>query len=147
VVSVAESGSTVRAVVRHLEGETADVEVESGGCGRCHEEGGCGGLQLTQMFCKGPKNYRVDNKIGAVIGDRVIVAIAPGSVRQTANLAYGVPLIASIAGAVVGGAIYDDPGAIVGATLGLMGALVYVRFYSASRTGKFSQRPYIVSRS
>jgi sigma-E factor negative regulatory protein RseC len=144
---MAESGSTVRAVVLHLDGEIADVEVESGGCGRCHEEGGCGGVLLTQMYCKGPKNYRVDNKVGALIGDRVTVAIAPGSVRQTANLAYGVPLIALIAGAVVGGAIYDDPGAIAGAILGLMGALVYVRFYSTSRTGKFSQRPYIVSRS
>lgn len=144
---MSEVGSTVRAVVLKLDGRIADVEVESGGCGRCHEEGGCGGQQLTQMFCNGPKHYRVDNKIGAAIGDRVTVAIAPGSVRQTANLAYGVPLIALILGALVGGAIYGDPGAISGTVLGLIGALVYVRFYSASRSGKFTQRPYIISRS
>ena len=143
---MSEVGSTVRAVVRHLEGESADVEIESGGCGRCHEEGGCGGQQLTQMFCNGPKNYRVDNPIGASVGDQVIVAIAPGSVRKTANLAYGVPLLALIIGALIGSSVYGDPGGILGAVSGVVAALVYVRYFSDKKAGKLSPRPYIISR-
>lgn len=143
---MSEIGSTVRVVVRHLEGESADVEVESGGCGRCHEEGGCGGQQLTQMFCNGPRYYRVDNPISAAVGDQVIVAIAPGSVRKTANLAYGVPLLAMIIGALLGNLVYGDPGAIVGALSGVTAALVYVRNFSGKKAGKLGSRPYIISR-
>ena len=63
--------STVRAIVREINQADALVEIEQGGCGRCHEPGGCGGQQLTQMFCSTPKTYRVANEIGAGVGDRV----------------------------------------------------------------------------
>lgn len=89
---------TVRGTVRALEDGKALVEIEQGGCGRCHEEGGCGGQQLTQMFCSGPRTYEAENKIGASVGDKVVVATPLGSVRKTANLAYGVPLLGMICG-------------------------------------------------
>ncbi|MDP3539726.1 MAG: SoxR reducing system RseC family protein [Azonexus sp.] len=142
-----EGTSTIRAIVRALEGEDALVEVEQGGCGRCHEEGGCGGQHLTQMFCSGPKTYRVINHVGAGIGDRVTIAVAAGSVRRTANLAYGVPLTATIIGAALGTSLNGDLGAILGATLALGLAVFYVRFRSQDRSGNFAERPYIVSRS
>jgi sigma-E factor negative regulatory protein RseC len=140
-------GSTIQAVIRALHGTEADVEVEAGGCGRCHEKGGCGGQQLTQMFCGGPKTYRVDNIVGANVGDRVTVAIAAGSVRRTANLAYGVPLVAAIVGALFGTPLGGDLGAILGAAAGVFLALFYVRSRSQASAGNFSERPYIVSRS
>ena len=142
-----QEGSTIRAVVRAVDGSLAEVEVESGGCGRCHEEGGCGGQQLTQMFCSGPKTYKVDNALGASIGDRVTVAIAAGSVRRTANLAYGVPLTAVISGAALGTSIAGDLGAMLGAVLGLVLSLFYVRFRSYDASGNITGRPYIISRS
>ena len=139
--------STIRAVIRALDGDEAIVEVEQGGCGRCHEEGGCGGQQLTQMFCSSPRTYRVSNAIGAEIGDHVTVAIAAGSVRRTANLAYGVPLLASILGAVVGMQIGGDIWAMTGAFLALLLAVGYVRFRSRESSGNFAERPHIVCRS
>lgn len=138
---------TVRGVVRALEGGDALVEVEQGGCGRCHEEGGCGGQQLTQMFCSGPKSYRAENTIGAGIGDRVVVATPSGSVRRTANLAYGAPLLGAIAGAFVGMSIGGDPWAILGALCGLFAALAYVRFRTRLDVGSTQSRPHLVSRS
>lgn len=143
---MAEEQTTVRAMVRALEGNRALVEVESGGCGRCHEKGGCGGQNLTQMFCSGPKTYLADNDFGALVGEKVIVAIAAGAVRQTANLAYGVPLTATILGAVLGMRLAGEFAAIVGAGLGLLLAVVYVRS-STLRTGKSAARPHIISRS
>lgn len=139
--------STIRAIVRSLDGGEALVEVESGGCGRCHEKGGCGGQQLTQMFCGGAKTYRVDNPAGANVGDRVTIAIAEGSVRRTANLAYGIPLTAAIIGAAVGSSLGGDPGAILGAGFGLVLALLYVRFRSQRDARNITERPYIISRS
>ncbi len=138
---------TVRGVVRALEGGDALVEVEQGGCGRCHEEGGCGGQQLTQMFCSGPKSYRAENTIGAGIGDRVVVATPAGSVRRTANLAYGAPLLGAIGGALVGMPIGGDPGAMVGAVCGLLAALGYVRLRSRLGAGGVQGRPRLVSHS
>lgn len=139
--------TTIRATVRILDGDEALVEVEQGGCGRCHEQGGCGGQQLTQMFCSGPKNYRVANPHGAQVGDQVTVAIAPGTVRQTANLAYGVPLTATIAGAAIGTQIAGDVGAMIGALFGIVGAIVYIRHRANATGGNLATRPYIISRT
>ncbi|MEN9479576.1 MAG: hypothetical protein RLZZ298_971 [Pseudomonadota bacterium] len=139
--------STVRATVRTLDGDEALVEVEQGGCGRCHEEGGCGGQQLTQMFCSGPKYYRVANPHGAQVGDQVTVAIAAGTVRKTANLAYGLPLTVTIAGAAIGTQINGDAGAMLGAMLGIVGAVIYIRHRAQARGGNLATRPYIITRS
>ena len=139
--------STVRAIVREINQADALVEVEQGGCGRCHEPGGCGGQQLTQMFCSTPKTYRVANELGAGVGDRVTVEIAAGSVRRSANLAYVLPLTATIAGAVLGMLLGDDPGAILGGLAGLLVAFLHVRRRAAAGTGFSANHPHIVSRS
>ena len=138
--------STIRALVRGLEGNRAIVEVEQGGCGGCQEEGGCGGQQLTQMFCSGPRTYHADNDIGAAVGERVVVAIAPGSVRKIANLAYILPLTVAIAFAIVGMNIGGDPGAMIGALFGLVGAYAYIRQRSRRASRKSLGRPHIVAR-
>jgi sigma-E factor negative regulatory protein RseC len=139
--------ATISAVVRAIEGDDVLVQVEHGGCGRCHEKGGCGGQQITQMFCSGPKQYRVRNPGDAVVGEQVIVAIAPGAVRQTANLVYGVPLTATIFGALAGTQFFGDTGGMIGAAIGLMFSVGYVRFRSLSPAGKIAVQPYIISRS
>lgn len=143
----ANERNTIRGIVRALDGGQAIVEVEQGGCGRCHEEGGCGGQQLTQMFCSGPKTYRVENTINAEIGDRIVIAIAAGSIQRTANLAYGLPLTAAIAGAMAGMAMAGDVGAMLGCALALAGTFLYLRRYSEAASGNPSERPHIVSRS
>lgn len=139
--------TTVRAIVRSLDGNRAFVEVEQGGCGRCHEEGGCGGQQLTQMFCSGPKSYLADNFVQAGVGDRVVVAIAAGSVRRSANLAYILPLTVTIGGAIVGSSINGDLGGILGAVAGFFGALGIIRYKKMSESADALNRPHIISRA
>lgn len=135
---------TIKGVVRSLADDQAIIEVAQGGCGRCHEKGGCGGQQLTQMFCNGPKTYVVPNTIGAIVGDEVNVAIRAGNVRKTANLAYGAPLIALIGGAVIGSYVGQDVGAMIGAGLGLISAYLYIRIKTRGASGKLSERPHLV---
>lgn len=141
-----QQGSTVRAVVRAIDGPLALVEVEQGGCGRCHEEGGCGGQNLTQMLCSGPRSYRVSNPIAAQIGERVVVAIEAGSVRRTANLIYGLPLLGIIFGALLGTALAGDPGGVGGALIGGAAVLWVVRRRTAPSAGFSAPRPHIVER-
>lgn len=139
--------NTVRGTVRELVDGIALVEVEQGGCGRCHEEGGCGGQQLTQMFCSGPRHYRVANDIDAQVGDRVTIAVPAGSIRKTANLAYILPLTAAIAGAAIGMPLGGDPGAMIGALAGLVLAFLYVRRQATRRVDDPELHPHIVSHS
>lgn len=139
--------NTVRAVVRAINGGEAIVEVAHGGCGRCHEEGGCGGQQLTQMFCGGPKTWRVANTVGARVGQSVTIAVGEGSVRRSANLAYVFPLLAAIAGAVGGTVLAGDPGGVAGAVAGLAGAFLFVRQRARSRVENDAARPHIVPHS
>jgi sigma-E factor negative regulatory protein RseC len=136
----------IRATVRALDGSYALVEAEGGGCGRCHEKGGCGGPQLSRMFCSSPKTYRVANEIGAREGEQVTVAIESGSVRQSANLAYVLPLTAAVAGAVAGMFAGGEPWAIIGAGAGLVLAFVHLWRRTRAATGFSAGNPHIVSR-
>lgn len=142
-----DNQSIIQAVVRQVDCLNAVVEVEHGGCGRCHEKGGCGGQQLTQMFCSGQKTYRVENSMGARVGERVTVAVSAGSVRRTANLAYGLPLLATIAGAVGGTSLNGDAGGMIGALLGLVLSFLYIRFRARRDIESLSGHPHIISRS
>lgn len=139
--------TTIQAIIRRLDGTIAHVEVEHGGCGRCHEAGGCGGQHLTQMFCGGAKTYDVDNDIGAAVGDRVTIAVTAGNLRQSANLAYVLPLAATIAGAVLGTALGNDLTAVLGAGIGLALAFLVVAIRSRRPLGNLNERPHIISRS
>lgn len=99
------------------------------------------------MFCSEPKKYRVVNDVGAVVGDRVVVAIAAGSVRKSANLGYVLPLTATIAGAVLGMQLGEDPGAMLGAVAGLLLSFLYVGRRTTTGNGFSATRPHIISRS
>lgn len=138
--------SVIRAVVRLVDTAGAVVEIEQGGCGRCHEKGGCGGHHLTQTFCSGPRRYRVENAIGAEVGDTVSVAVAAGTLRRGANLAYGLPVLGLIGGAVVGAAVAGDAGAIPGSLLGVVGAFMLVSRRARQPVGDPGSRPHIISR-
>jgi sigma-E factor negative regulatory protein RseC len=98
-----------------LDKEFAVVRMEETGCGRCHEDGGCGGQNIGKMFCSTPRTFRVLNPIKATIGQRVRVAVPDGVVRHGAFYGYGLPLLALLAGAMGGSALAGDVGAIVGA--------------------------------
>lgn len=136
----------VRAVVRELIGEQAIVEIATAGCGRCHEKGGCGGQQLTQMFCRGPQRYQVENAVGAQPGETVLVVVDAGALRQSANLAYVLPVAALIFGAVLGNWLAADVGAIIGGALALLAAFVVVRAKARVASGNHASRPHILSR-
>lgn len=139
--------STVKAIVREVDGSRAIVEVEQGGCGRCHEEGGCGGQNIGQMFCSAPKTYCVGNEFGASLGERVTVAVPTRGLRRIATLVYGLPLLATIACALFGAWLGGDVGAISAAALGLLASFAYVRQQAKIQFDGHETYPHIVSRS
>ena len=73
-----------RGKIAAIDGDYALVSISDTGCGRCHEAGGCGGNNLTQMLCTSPKTYRVLNPRQARVGDSVVVVVAEKSVFRGA---------------------------------------------------------------
>jgi len=141
-----EGINLVTGVIRELDGQEAIVEVEQGGCGRCHEKGGCGGQHLSQMFCSQIKTYRVANPNGVAVGEKVLIGISSGSIRRSANLAYGLPLLGLVIGALIGMNVAGDPGAMLGGGIGLFVAWLLLRQKIDARSGNWEVRPYIISR-
>jgi sigma-E factor negative regulatory protein RseC len=109
-------------IVTALDGDYAIVQMDETGCGRCHEQGGCGGNNIGKIFCSTPRTFRVLNPGKSPMGARVRVMIADGAVRRSALYAYGFPLLAIFAGAIGGSALAGEPGAIAGAVGNLLGA-------------------------
>lgn len=112
----------------------ARLEFEvSGGCGRCHETGGCGGVSIAQPLCSKPKTLLVADDIGVRTGDKVLVAIPDALLSQGITRAYLIPLMLLFAGSTVGAMVLpdllpmrwqltSDVGAIAGAGVGLIAA-------------------------
>jgi len=107
------------AKITALDDDYALVSIVDKGCGRCHEEGGCGGNNLGQIFCSSPKVYRVFNPRKASIGDTVVVVIGEKTLFRGALVAYGLPLVGLFVGAALGLLSFGDPGSILGGGCGL----------------------------
>ncbi|WP_291992745.1 SoxR reducing system RseC family protein [Candidatus Accumulibacter sp. ACC003] len=106
--------------VAALDGEYALIRMDEGGCGRCREPGGCGGNHVASLLCPTARTFRVFNAEQRLVGERVRVCVAEGSVRRGALHAYAFPLLALLLGALAGSAFAGEAGAIAGAIAGLL---------------------------
>ena len=115
------------AVVVETSGSEVWVEVpgRAPACGNCKSADACqnGLLGLSA----GPRRYRVDNLIGARVGDHVSLTVADGTLWRASLASYVQPLLLAIAGAVVGQSVAGDAGAAVGTLTGLGGGLALLR--------------------
>lgn len=106
------------------EAGVAHVKVQrSGGCGRCHEEGGCGGGAESRCDA-----FVVLSELDVKPGDRVQIDIPEGAALRAALLAYGLPL----AGVLVGAAaahlfVGSDAATLAGACAGFFASLLLMR--------------------
>jgi sigma-E factor negative regulatory protein RseC len=114
------------------------------GCGRCHEKGGCGGINLAQPVCSKPKSLLVPDPLGLHLHDRVLVAVPDVMLSRGATRAYLIPLMLLFAGSLLGALLLpamtpiawhltSDVGAIAGAGIGLV--LAWWQLHQLERTG------------
>ncbi|MCB1916531.1 MAG: SoxR reducing system RseC family protein [Rhodocyclaceae bacterium] len=95
-----------------------------GGCGRCHEAGGCGSAKVGSMFRAEHADFWLDNPIQAQVGDPVLICVAEAVSAQAAMLGYLVPVLGIVVGAalgvLLGGSSAGDAEALAGAAVGLL---------------------------
>ncbi|MDR0439868.1 MAG: SoxR reducing system RseC family protein [Candidatus Accumulibacter sp.] len=115
-----------RGTVITQDGDHALVRIAGGGCGRCHEPGGCGG-NLTEMFCLSPKVYRVRNPRGAKPGEEVLVVIRDRTLFRSAVAGYVPLLLGLFLGAALGLKFAGESGSMIGAAGGLAAAWGFQR--------------------
>ena len=127
-----------RAVVVQSDAFTAEVVGSGGsGCSACDGKG-CGSKKLTQLFCSKPRQFKVDNRIHAGVGDEVIVCVPDGAVLRGAGLVYLLPLVFLFAGAALAGK--SDADAAIGALSGLLIGFALAKWLSVRSR---RQQPYI----
>ncbi len=94
---------TEEAEVIAVEGDHAWVEaLRRTACGSCTASKGCGTGIVARFFTGRKMRIRVDNEIAAVVGDRVLVAIADEVLVRGSLMAYMFPLLSLFAGALLG---------------------------------------------
>jgi len=112
----------------------------SGGCGRCHEVGGCGGVGQDDAHCE---EFVVDNSFGAQNGQRVSVDVPEGATLTAALLAYGMPLLAILLGAGLASWLWQSDVAVALGAGGFL-LLALLMLYGLQRFGLLKGvRPHI----
>lgn len=138
-----------RAVVVRIDGPLAFVEsAQANGCGQCKGKAECGTGKLSRLLCSEPRQFQVDNTIGAEVGDDVVVSVADGAVLRGIGLVYLLPLVLLVAGAALGNAlaiqdVQRDGYAATGAALGLLAGFLLSRWLDA-RQSRQQRLPRIV---
>lgn len=94
-------------------------------CGNCKTADACqtGLLGLTT----GPRRYRLENHIGAKVGDQVQLTVAEGTLWRASLWSYGAPLLLAIAGATIGQSMAGDAAAVAGTLVGLVCGMAILR--------------------
>jgi positive regulator of sigma E activity len=123
-------------VVVRLEGDHAWVRAECAGsaCGSCERKGGCQSAGLGSVLDGLPDRkqstllLRLPNTIRARQGDAVVICAIDGAVLRAVWLAYGIPLLLALAGAILMSFLTgSEPASAMGMIAGLIGGFFIMR--------------------
>lgn len=128
------------AIVTQMDDDHVWVEITSD-CSGCAGSGGCG---LSDG--KGRRPQRVRNTVGAKIGDKVVLVVPDGAVFRAVFFCYLLPLTLALIATVAGMALAEEPGAIMGAIVGLIaGWLGLRRFGQREPAPEIRLKPSVVN--
>jgi sigma-E factor negative regulatory protein RseC len=130
--------ATEEGIVTRVDGPLAEVRtVKSEACAACSAKGFChdGGREMT---------VSVLNSAKAGLGDRVRLEIATGAFVKVMFLLYIVPVLSLLVGALTGMALAGDDAAAVGALIGLVLAVLFVRVKGRKMGTMAAYQPRIV---
>lgn len=140
------------AIVVGIDNDAAKLEiVRRTPCGICGQTRGCGISIWGRLFGHKPNIFKAVNQINAKVGDSVIVGIEEQALLTSSMTVYGIPLVAMLAGALIAGALFAgevsghaDRNAVIGAVLGLVFGLLWVKGHTAGRSLDARYRPVIL---
>jgi sigma-E factor negative regulatory protein RseC len=113
-------------IVVRTENSIAFVETQrQPGCGSCSSSGSCGVASLSRLFRTHPGTFRVQNPVGAIAGEGVVIGVEEKALLKGSLVLYALPLFLLLLGAVAASLVAPSPAekenySIIGATLGLV---------------------------
>jgi sigma-E factor negative regulatory protein RseC len=124
----------------------ATLEIErKNACGLCGQTRGCGNSIWGKLFAHHSTAFKAQNHINAKEGQSVIVGINETALLKSALLLYILPLVTLFLGAILATKINpSDVSAMVGAVVGLMMGLLWVKGHTISNSYFSLQQPVIL---
>lgn len=96
-------------------------------CGTCSVHSGCGTALLASWLPRRRLTFGVDNRVGARLGDTVVIGLDEQHLQRYAMLLYATPLVGLLVGALMGqwlaGAIGTGP-ELMSVVFGLSGVIM-----------------------
>lgn len=139
-----------RAVILSLDNvsgiPSATLEIErKSACGLCGQTRGCGNSIWGKLFAHQSTAFKAQNRINAKVGQSVIVGINESALLKSALLLYILPLVTLFLGALLATKINpNDASAMLGAVLGLVLGLIWVKGHTISNSYFSLQQPVIL---
>lgn len=105
--------------------------IKTRSCDSCNAKNACGHALLARMTKRNhPHNtteFSLPNRLDAQVGDQVVLGIAEDALLKAALLVYLLPLLALLAGAMLGKALWaSEVAAITGGLLGLLAGFMLI---------------------
>lgn len=136
-------------VVVETDGQMAAVASHSAGnCGGCKVSEGCGTASLARFFQRRARILWVRNPVAAQAGDQVIIGLDESVLLRSAWLAYAVPVLGLLLGAILGDRFAStgakEPMALVFGLTGLICGLVVSRVLGGRNAAKAHNQALVV---
>lgn len=103
-----------------------EVPSRAPACGSCQSADACQDSLLGQGAA--PRRYRLENRIGARVGDSVRLTVAEGALWRASLASYVLPVLLALAGAMIGQSMAGDAAAVAGTLAGLGCGLALLRW-------------------
>ncbi len=126
------------ALVLSLEQDMAVLEIfRKTPCSLCGQTRGCGVSIWAKLFRHNSHLFKARNPIQAKVGDTVVVGVEENALLASSSLIYGLPLLSLLLGAVLAtwlfpSALHADRNAMLGAALGLLASIVWLKAHLAA---------------
>ncbi len=86
-----------------IDGTYAEVEAERGSsCGSCAARSSCGTSTLSRFLGSRTARIRLENRLGAECGDRVVIGVPEQALPKASFLVYILPLLTLLSAAMLG---------------------------------------------
>jgi sigma-E factor negative regulatory protein RseC len=125
--------------VTRIDGPSAWVISEApSSCGACGGKG-CGSSIFNRLWHPDSPEYQVENPVGALPGEAVVVGLPEGALLKASGAAYLVPLLAlflgTALGQLLGGQTGGELSAVAGGLMGLLLAGLWLKRRRHDPTG------------
>ncbi|WNZ55065.1 SoxR reducing system RseC family protein [Microbulbifer sp. MKSA007] len=131
-----------------IEADAIWVETtQSSACNGCSTKSSCGTGLLGDLFSSSTRvkvalnGFSVD-KIH--LDDVAVIGITENALTSSALLVYLVPLMSLVLVALIGDSLFAEPGAVIGALIGLVLGALGVRWYSRSQSQNPTYTPVLL---